>query len=208
MARLSVLCPAISLIFIVLGASAARPACAAAPDAARECVQCHGETGVSQDKNIPSIAGMSAFYLDGQIQAYQKSQRPCPKTKFPKDPAKPATDMCEIAKKLSSADSSAIDKYFSSQAFVAANQAFDSKVAAAGKQIHTADCEICHTQGGSVADDDAGILAGQWMPYLQDTFKEYQSGKRLMPEKMKPKLSKLTAEQIDELVQYYVSEKK
>jgi cytochrome subunit of sulfide dehydrogenase len=183
-------------------------ASAAAPAAAQECESCHGPNGVSPNKDIPIIAGMSAFYLDGEIQAYQKGLRPCPKVKYPKDPAKPATDMCAIAKKLSPADSSAIDKYFAAQPFVPAKQAFDPKAAAIGKQIHSNDCELCHTNGGSVPDDDAGILAGQWIPYLQETFKEYQSGKRDMPEKMKPKIMALKPDQVNALIQYYASEGK
>lgn len=184
------------------------PDSAAAPAAAHECEACHGPNGVSPNKDIPIIAGMSAFYLDGEIQAYQKGLRPCPKTKYPQQPSKPATDMCAIAKQLSPADMSAVDNYFASQKFVAAVQTTDPKAAAIGKQIHADACELCHTEGGSVADDDAGILAGQWMPYLQQTFKEFQSGKRKVPEKMKPKLANLTPDKINALIQYYGSEGK
>lgn len=194
---------AVFALFMVSGIASA-----AAPAGFNECEACHGTNGASTDKNIPVIAGMSAFYLDGELQAYQKGLRPCPKTKYPKDAAKPATDMCTIAKKLSPADSTAIDKYLASQPFVPATQSFDPKLAAIGKQIHTEECELCHTNGGSVADDDAGILAGQWSPYMQETFKEYQSGKRQMPEKMKPKITALTPDKINTLVEYYASEGK
>ncbi|MDE2236204.1 MAG: c-type cytochrome [Gammaproteobacteria bacterium] len=190
-------------LFMVAGTASA-----AAPAAAQECEGCHGPNGVSPNKDIPIIAGMSAFYLDGEIQAYQKGLRPCPKTKFPHDPAKPATDMCDVAKKLSPADATAVDKFFASQKFVPANQSFDAKLAAIGKQIHSEDCELCHTDGGSVADDDAGILAGQWSAYLQETFKEYQSGKRQIPDKMKPKIMSLSSDQVKALVNYYASEGK
>lgn len=182
-------------------------ASAAAPAAAQQCEACHGPNGASTDKNIPIISGMSAFYLDGEILAYQKGQRPCVKTKYPKDPAKPATDMCTIAKKLSPADSAAVDKYFAAQKFVPAKQAFDAKLAATGKQIHAEQCALCHTNGGSVEDDDAGILAGQWIPYLQETFQAYKSGKRIMPAQMKPKFDALTSAQENALIQYYASER-
>ena len=194
---------AVFAFFMATGAASA-----AAPAAFHECEACHGPNGASTDKNIPIIAGMSSFYLDGELQAYQKGLRPCPKTKFPQDAAKPATDMCDIAKKLSPADSTAIDKYLASQPFVPATQSFDPKLAAIGKRIHSGNCELCHTDGGSVADDDAGILAGQWIPYLQVTFKEYQSGKREMPDKMKPKIDSLTPEQVNALIQFYASEGK
>jgi sulfide dehydrogenase cytochrome subunit len=32
--------------------------------------------------------------------------------------------------------------------------------AAKGKAIHACACDKCHTEGGSVVEDDAGILAG------------------------------------------------
>lgn len=184
------------------------PASAAAPAGAHDCEACHGAGGVSTDKDIPTIAGMSAFYLDGEIQAYQRALRPCTKLKPPGQASAPETSMCDIAKKLSTAESGEIDKYFAAQHFLAAKQTWDTKSAAVGKQIHAADCEICHTQGGSVADDDAGILSGQWMPYLQQTFAEYQSDKRSMPDKMKPKFAGLTPDKIDALIQYYASGQK
>ncbi|HVC29287.1 MAG TPA: c-type cytochrome [Gammaproteobacteria bacterium] len=199
---------ALLTVFALFMVMASGTASAAAPAAFHECEACHGTNGVSTDKSIPIIAGMSAFYLDGELQAYQKGLRPCPKTKYPKDAAKPATDMCDMAKKLSPADSTAIDKYLASQPFVPATQSFDPKLAAIGKQIHSQDCELCHTDGGSVADDDAGILAGQWTPYLQETFKEYVSGKRVAPDKMKPKIAALTPDKINALLQYYASEGK
>jgi len=181
---------------------------AAAPAAAKECTQCHGDNGVSQNKDIPTIAGMSAFYLDGQIQAYQKGQRPCPKTKYPNDPAKPATDMCAMAKNLSPADSAVVDKYFASLPALPAKQTLDAGLAAKGKSIHDAHCEICHSNGGSFADDDAGILAGQWMPYLVATLTDYHDGKRIQPDKMKPQTAALSAEDIKALAEFYASEDK
>ena len=54
-------------------------------------------------------------------------------------------------------------------------------------------------------DDDAGILAGQWMPYIRHTFEEFSSGKRPIPKKMKPKFDELTKDDVDALVNYYGS---
>ena len=83
-------------------------------------------------------------------------------------------------------------------------------VSAADIASLTTACEDCHGKkgnedGGSSADDDAGILAGQWMPYLEDQFKEYASDKRPMPKKMKPKMEKLTDDDIKALIHYYGS---
>jgi cytochrome subunit of sulfide dehydrogenase len=176
---------------------------ASAPATVSDCAECHGDHGVSTHKDVPTIAGMSDFYLEGQMQAYQKAQRPCPKSAVSKTP----TDMCEVSKKLDQAQIKEIGAYYAAQAWVAApQQGLDAAKLATGKSIHAGACEICHTKGGSVADDDAGILAGQWLPYLQLTLQDYKSGKRVMPDKMKPKLAKLSADDLEAVAQFYASE--
>jgi len=89
---------------------------------------------------------------------------------------------------------------------VRATQKFDPALAKKGKALHERGCEKCHSEGGSLASDDSGILAGQWMPYLTESFKQYSSGKRPMPEKMKPKMQKLDQADVDALVHYYGSQ--
>jgi sulfide dehydrogenase cytochrome subunit len=116
--------------------------------------------------------------------------------------------MCEVSKKLAAAEIKDLGAYYASQSWApAVQQGLDAAKAAAGKTIHAANCENCHTKGGSVADDDAGILAGQWLPYLELTMQDYKSGKRAMPDKMKPKFDKLSAADAEALDQYYASEK-
>lgn len=137
------------------------------------------------------------------MQAYQKAQRPCPKSAVSKTP----TDMCEVSKKLDQTQIKEIGAYYAAQAWVATpQQSVDPAKVATGKSIQAAACETCHTKGGSVADDDAGILAGQWLSYLQLTLQDYKAGKRVMPDKMKPKLAKLSADDLDAVAQFYASE--
>ena len=81
----------------------------------------------------------------------------------------------------------------------------DPELAKKGKAIHQDDCEKCHSNDGTVASDDAGILAGQRMGYLAQTFDYYKSGKRSMEKKMKPKIDKLDKAGFDALVNYYGS---
>ncbi len=188
---------AMLLACLATAAFAAEP-----PSAASGCKDCHGDDGVSTKSGIPTIAGMSAFYLEGQMQAYQKDQRPCAKTEANKE----KTDMCEVAKKLSTAQVKEVATYYAAQKFVPAKQIVDAALAAKGKSLHAANCETCHTDGGSVADDDAGILAGQWKPYLQAMMKEYRDGKRIEPQKMKPKTAALSADDVNALVEFYASQ--
>ena len=87
-----------------------------------------------------------------------------------------------------------------------AKQEFNAQQAEMGQKIHDRHCEKCHAEGGSSAEDDAGILAGQWRPYLEQAFEAYSSGDREMPKKMKPKYEKLDAAEIEALIHYYASQ--
>jgi cytochrome subunit of sulfide dehydrogenase len=170
------------------------------------CANCHGKDGASTEADVPTIAGYSAAYLAESMNTYKKKERPCPETKYRAGDKKgQQTDMCKTVANLSDADVKAVAGYFAGKKFVRAKQSFDPALAKKGKELHEFHCEKCHSDGGSVADDDAGILAGQHKGYLAETFKEYTSGKRPMPEKMKPKIEKLDKANIDELVNYYAS---
>lgn len=193
----------IGMLPLLLLAVSGTAMAAAAPAAVASCAECHGAQGVSMHKDVPTIAGLSDFYLEGQMQAYQKAQRPCPKSTVSKTP----TDMCEVSKALDKGQIKEIGNYYAAQPWTPApQQGLDAAKVAKGKALHSSGCETCHTKGGSVADDDAGILAGQWLTYLQATLQDYAAGKRLMPEKMKPKLSALSADDLDALAQFYASE--
>lgn len=170
------------------------------------CADCHGKGGVSSETDVPTIAGYSAQYIIDTMAAYKKKERPCPETKYRTGGKKgQSTDMCKTAGDLSDGDTKAVANYFAGKKFVRAKQSFDAALAKKGKELHEFHCEKCHSDGGSVADDDAGILAGQHKEYLVETFKEYKSGKRPMAEKMKPKIERLKPSDIDALINYYAS---
>ena len=44
------------------------------------------------------------------------------------------------------------------------------------------------------------------MKYLREQFEDYLSGKRPMPEKMKPKIEKLDKDDVENLINFYGSE--
>lgn len=170
------------------------------------CVACHGMGGASSESDVPIIGGYSAVYLNRSLTAYNKQQRPCPETEYRSGDKKGTkTDMCQTVKDMSRDDIKQLAEYFAAQKFVRTPQKFDPELAKKGKEIQEKSCFRCHTEGGTVAGDDAGILAGQKMDYLDETFKEFTSGKRPIPEKMKPKLEKLDKEGFDALINYYGS---
>lgn len=172
-----------------------------------QCEDCHGKDGASTEAKIPTIGGMSAFYISDSLAAYRDKTRPCEDVKYPAGAHKGETaNMCDLAGKLSEKDAETIADHYAGKPFVRAKQAFDAELAKHGKGIHDLHCVKCHEDGGSSPDDDAGILAGQWMPYLEQQFADFRSGERPMTKKMKPKIEKLTDEDVKALINFYGSE--
>lgn len=170
------------------------------------CAGCHGKDGASTESEIPIIGGYSAGYITDTMVAFRDKERPCEETKIPAGPKKgESTDMCTIAKNLSEADTELVAEYFSSKPFVRAKQEFDPEKAKAGKKLQSTKCKKCHDEGGSLPDDDAGILAGQWTPYIRKQFKDYTSGARPMTKKMKKKFDKLDETEKENLIHFFAS---
>lgn len=161
---------------------------------ANTCAGCHGPAGVSHGPATPTIAGMSAVYFEESMVAYR-------------DGTRPSTIMTRIAKGYSDEDIKAMATYFAAQKYISAEQTSDKKMAMAGEKLHDKYCEKCHSAGGTVADDDSGMLGGQWKPYLTYNLHDFTSGKREMPKKMAKQLNKLYEKEgqegIDQLVEFY-----
>jgi sulfide dehydrogenase cytochrome subunit len=170
------------------------------------CFDCHGKDGASTEPDMPIIGGMSAAYINDAMLAYRDEDWPCHETTFPAGPRKgEKTDMCKIAQDLSEKDIEKMSEYLAEKPFVRATQEFDPALAAKGEKIQEESCKKCHAEGGSLPDDDSGILAGQWMPYLRQSFKDYSSGDRPMTKKMKPKYNKLEDADKEALIHYFGS---
>ncbi|MCX7193803.1 MAG: hypothetical protein NTY60_09330 [Proteobacteria bacterium] len=170
------------------------------------CGDCHGKNGASTEKDIPIIGGYSAEFFKIRLTEYRNKETECPETKIRSGSKKgQKSDMCKITQDMSDADIKQIGKYFSEQKFVRAKQTANAALAKKGKEIHEENCEKCHSEGGTVASDDVGITAGQWIPYLIEAMKEFDSGKRPIAKKMKLKLEKLNQDEKDALIQYYGS---
>lgn len=162
------------------------------------CYGCHGTDGASNGPAIPNIAGLSHDYLADTMAGYASGDIP-------------STIMGRIAKGYTEEEIDTIATFFAAKPYVAADQAFDSKLAKSGKKIHKKYCEKCHSEGASLADDDSGILAGQWSPYVRWTIEDFTSGARKADKKMAKKLKKMLKKHGDKgvhaLVQFYASEK-
>lgn len=137
------------------------------------CAGCHGTDGSSVGPSSPSIAGMDPEVFVDAMQAYKADQRN-------------ATIMNRIAKGYSDEQIKGMSWFFAKQELQRKPQEYDPELAKLGADLHKEYCEKCHSDGGR--ESDAGILAGQWTPYLDYSMTDFIEGRRPYPRKMKRKV--------------------
>lgn len=168
------------------------------------CNGCHGDQGVSQNTDIPTIAGLAGFVHSDALFAYKAKARPCATGQYRHgDLTRKATDMCSVAMALSEAEIEAVAEAYAGLPYIPAVQPFDKGLAATGKAVHEQHCDRCHSDGGTNPDDEAGMLGGQWMGYLETSFAEFAAGTREQPRKMKEKMDLLSKDEVKALLHYY-----
>jgi len=172
-----------------------------------DCNACHGASGVSQWDDMPTISGIDAFTHADALYAYRDQERVCGASKYRTgDTERAPTTMCERVANLSDDDIEAIAEYYAALPFVPAAQAFDAALAKVGAALHKNECDRCHSDGGSNAGDEAGIIAGQWMGYLRTAFAQYAADERPQDKKMKEKMDPLTDADVEALLHFYASQ--
>ncbi|MDJ0807184.1 MAG: cytochrome c4 [Gammaproteobacteria bacterium] len=161
------------------------------------CAGCHGTYGASAGPATPSLGGISSEYFQETMAGFASGDIK-------------STIMGRIAQGYSEEEIALMADYFSKQKYVPAKQSFDEALAKKGAKLHDKYCEKCHAEGGSSAEDDSGILAGQLIPYLRYTLADYKAGDREMTKKMKKKVNKLMQKEGDAgfeaLFNYYASQ--
>jgi cytochrome subunit of sulfide dehydrogenase len=171
-----------------------------------QCNACHGPSGNSPYSDVPTIAGQSSKFIAKQLRSFQMWDRPCTKTEYRSgDRAGTSVDKCEVAGALTNEDIGAVADYYSKQPFKPASQPFDPARAAGGAALHDQYCETCHAEGGS-ATARGPRLAGQWKPYLRATLKFVPTGEHLVPPMMERRIVDFSAEEINQLLDYYASQ--
>ncbi len=195
-------------LFIALCAASALVAGPAVGQDADElisgCADCHGEGGVSPNASVPTLAGQSDIVVSDWIWAFQDQTRPCEDEAYPDGMSDKGTfNHCDHFADWSEDDMMVVGEYYADQSFVAADQEADASLVSTGQPLHDDLCEKCHTDNGANRDDDAGILAGQWIPYLEKTMNDYLAGDRDMPKKMAEKMEGLSAEDVAALAHFY-----
>jgi cytochrome c553 len=158
---------------------------------------------VTDNTDIPTIAWVGAFFLENQMAIFSESARPCAADAFAENDAE---DHCAIISALSEDDKMALAEHFGEMSFESFAQDVDAGLAEQGASIHSASCDRCHTSSGAEPFDDAGMLAGQPIPYLISQLKHYKAGERWQPESMAEEMEKLDEGQMQALANFYASE--
>ena len=153
-------------VALALAAVPARAAdVAAGKEKAELCVGCHGENGVSQMENMPSLAGQLDQFIQWQLIYFRAG-------------ARKNEQMQPIVEQLSNEDIRNLGAYFASlpppKAAEDKNPDLSKKgaQAAAGRR-----CAACHTESYA-GDKAAARIAGQRADYLVKALSDYKSGTR------------------------------
>ena len=167
------------------------------------CAGCHGTDGQSVGPASPNLAGMSASYFIDSMTYFKNLE----KGAWSGEDARPATIMNRIAKGYTDEQIEEMAEYFAAMPVYKANVPHDAAKAKAGAEVYDKGCAKCHDEGGALPDDDAGILAGQWLPWLEYSMVDFKSGHREMPKKMKKQVNKLSDAELDAVLHYFASQK-
>ena len=149
--------------------AAVAPAHAADPAAGKEkaevCAGCHGENGISQTENIPSLAGQQDQFIQWQLVFFRGG-------------ARKNDQMQPIAQEITNEDIRLLGAYFASLTPPAKTPDDNPDLSAKGAQAAVGRrCGSCH--GDSFAGSKAvARLAGQREEYLVKALHDYKSGAR------------------------------
>jgi cytochrome c553 len=157
----------LALVLLALAFAPAHAADAAAgKEKAAVCAGCHGEDGISQTENIPSLAGQPDQFIQWQLIFFRGGSRK-------------NEQMQPIAEQISNDDVRLLGAYFAALTPPKAPQPDDNPdlskkgaQAAAGRR-----CASCHTDSYAGTKAVARI-AGQREEYLVKALHDYKSGAR------------------------------
>ena len=165
---------------------------------AKSCAGCHGEKGVSQKSDFPSLAGQLATYTYKQLRDYADNKRI-------------HRLMNSVSVGLSEQDSADLAIWFESlpaaQHKVKMQELEKAEILVAkgnGKKI-IPPCFTCHGSSGQGERQDIPALAGQQIEYFIVTLNEYKTGDRHndVYSRMRLISEQLSDEDIKQLAQYY-----
>lgn len=162
---------------------------------ARKCDSCHGENGVSEDNETPSLAGQKAAYNFKQIYDYQKKIR-ANKTMYKK------------VKKLSYQDMANISAWYQAQKGESKmGTTVPDMIFKGDEKRFLVGCDMCHNPAVSPGGFQVPTLEGQKIDYLIETLTAFKEDDRENDEYavMRDIAKQLTEKEIETLSKYYAA---
>lgn len=162
---------------------------------AKKCAACHGDNGVSEDNETPSLAGQRPAYTFKQIYDYRHKIRQ-DKTMYKK------------VKKLSYQNMADISAWYQLQKGenrVGKNP--PTMVANGDEKRFLIACELCHNPNVMPGGFQVPVLEGQKIDYLIDTLTAFKAGDRDNDEYgvMRDIAKLLSDEEIQSIAKYYAA---
>ncbi len=179
---------ALSLI-VVAQAAAGEDKYAAVRETLDTCFTCHGPNGVSDDPQIPVLAGQHMYYTYVQLKDFKAERRASPV-------------MIEFVSVLTKEEMRAIATFFSEQEWPNIGYRADPARARKGEAATIAgQCVQCH-RGGYEGYSDTPHLAGQHAAYLEKTMLDFKSKARANAAAKSSLMASYSAEQISSMAEF------
>ncbi|OOY48812.1 fibronectin type III domain-containing protein [Solemya velum gill symbiont] len=158
---------------------------------AETCSGCHGNDGLSKGPVIPTLAGMDKDYFVSVMQDFRNGVRH-------------STMMGRISKAYTDDELIRMGEYYSLLPFQPAPQTVNLERVLVGQALHVSECGSCHGDEGR--DRGNGILAGQWLDYLNHTLDDFAEERSAgVPSAMLDRLMLLSADDRLSLAHFYAS---
>ncbi|MCH8001201.1 MAG: hypothetical protein IIA34_06020 [Proteobacteria bacterium] len=153
------------------------------------CFTCHGPNGVSDDPQIPILAGQHMYYLYVQLKDFKAERRVSPV-------------MIEFVSILTKEEMRAIATFFSEQEWPNIGYRADPARARKGEVATIAgQCVQCH-RGGYEGSSGTPHLAGQHAAYLEKTMLDFKSKARANAAAKSSLMKTYSAEQISSMAEF------
>jgi cytochrome c553 len=153
------------VVSMLVGMPAHAADIAAGKEKAELCVGCHGENGISQMENMPSLAGQPDQFIQWQLVYFRAG-------------ARKNEQMQPIVEQLSNEDIRNLGAYFASLPPPKAEPDDDPELSKKGAQSAAGRrCASCHLDNYAGTKGVARV-AGQREDYLLKALRDYKSGQR------------------------------
>jgi len=131
-----------------------------------KCAKCHGDTGISEEDDSPSIAGQTRSYQFKQLMDYKTTLRD-------------ERTMTKRVRKLTPEQMADLAAFYEAQAPEKPPEREAPKLATEGDESRLLlSCDVCHGKGGIGYGMESPVLRGQKLQYFIDTMTAFRRRSR------------------------------